>query len=257
MFDLLPDGTLPAYGLYLMRTSALVLAAPLLGMGTGVSSYKVALTVAVAVVLYLATGDPMPGVGPGEYVLLAMRELLVGLFLAFVVHIAVLGVHVAGTLIGHEMGFMMSNVLDPVTGISTPLIVKLYEGFFFLGLLAVDGHHWLLRALGASFEHAPVGFLDFNQSASGVLVDMFGQMFAAGLTLAAPVMVLLAIVSMVMGIFARVVPQLNVLEVGFTLRVAAALFAMFLFSPLLSPALSRMFGMLSDGLEAGLTVIGG
>ncbi len=250
-------GLIEAFGLYLVRTSALVLGAPLLGSGAGFTGYRVALIVSLAAVLYASLGSPLPETTlPIEFGLLALREVLVGLYLAFIMHLVTLAVRVGGELIGHEMAFNMAAIVDPGTGVRTPLITRFYEGIFFIALLAVNGHHFLLRALGASFERAPVGELSFAAGASDLLLAQLTQMFQAGVTFAAPVMVLLMIVSILIGLLARVVPQMNVLEIGFTVRIAVALAAMFLFAPLLAPAMGGLFPSLMTGLDAGLEILG-
>ena len=163
-----------------------------------------------------------------------------------------MAVRVAGHMVGHEMTFSMSSLVDPATGINTPVITRMYEGFFFLGLLAVDGHHWLIRTLAGSFERAPVGRMAFESDAVSILLSLFKEMFAAGITFAAPVLALLSIVSLMIGFLSRAVPQLNVLEVGFTLRIIVGFAALFLFAPLIAPALQDLFAHLDAGLGAVL-----
>jgi len=252
----IPVGTIAAFGLYLVRTSALLLASPLLGNGAAFSGYKVALVAVVSFALYGATGEPLTeAVGPVEYALFCMREALIGLSLAFVLQAVVIAVRVGGELVGHEMAFNMSSQVDPSTGISTPLITRMYEAFFFLGLLAVDGHHLILRALSDTFFSTPVGAVDFSEGVIPYLLEFFGELFRAGITFAAPVMVVLLLVSILIGLLARAVPQMNVLEVGFTLRISAALIALFLFAPLLAPALRVLYERLDTGLVGILEVL--
>ena len=80
-------------------------------------------------------------------------------------------------------------------------------------------------------------------------------MFSAGIVFAAPVMVFLMLVSLLIGLLSRAVPQLNVLEVGFTLRVSVAMLAMFLFAPLLEPAMMRLYEGLILWLDRGLDAL--
>ena len=54
-------GTIAAFGVYRVRTSALVLATPLLGNGAAFSGYKVALVALVSFALFSATGAPLEG----------------------------------------------------------------------------------------------------------------------------------------------------------------------------------------------------
>ena len=254
MLELAP-GTLAGFGLYLVRVSALVLAAPMIGNASPFSGYKVGLIAALSLLMYSVGGEPVGSVGPIAFGAMAMREVLLGLVLAFVLHATVIAVRVAGELIGHEMAFTMSSQVDPATGISTPLITQVYEGFFLLGLLAVDGHHLLFRALSDSFVRAPVGDVGVQAGLSSGVLQLFSDLFAAGLTFAAPVMVVLVLTSVLIGLLARAVPQLNVLEVGFTLRISMALLAMFVFAPLMAPAMERLYLALADGLGGVLDLM--
>jgi flagellar biosynthesis protein FliR len=87
-------------------------------------------------------------------------------------------------------------------------------------------------------------------------LSMFAEMFRAGLVFAAPVLVFLLLVSLLIGLFSRAVPGLNVLEVGFTLRVLVALGALFVFAPLLEPAMRNLHQDLLRWLERGLAALG-
>lgn len=254
--EFLPPGTLEAFGLYLTRTSALVVAAPLLGTGTGFSTWRVGLIVALSFLLYTAAGAPLDH-APGaiEYGVLVLRELLVGLFLAFILQIVLVAVRVAGEMIGTEMGFNMASQLDPITNVHTPVITQFYEIFFYLGLLAVNGHHLLFHALERSFVRAPIGIMSFSGDASWMVLTLFQQLFAAGITIAAPVLVLLMLASLLVAFVSRVVPQINVMEVGVTARIAIGLVALLLFAPLLAPALDGLYARLMNGLDLALDVI--
>jgi len=251
-----PPGTIEAFGLFLVRTSAMILAAPLLGTGATFSGYRVGLIGVLSVVFFLAAGTPtIPEVHVVGYGICAMREILVGLTLAFLLHVVVLSVRVSSELIGHEMAFNISRIVDPATGASVPVLAHMYELLFFLAFLSVNGHLWMMRALMESYERAPVGSMTFNRGVTGFLLDQFQQLFAAGITFAAPVLVLLMLVSITFGLHTKAVPQINVMEFVFHLRVSGGLVAMFLFAPLLAPALDRLLARLMEGLNAGLDAI--
>lgn len=246
--------TLAGFGLVVARTGALLAAAPILGLGVQVSGFKVALVFFVALVIHLALGMPEVPAEPLVYGALALRETLIGAFLGFLLHLATVAVHVAGEMVGQEMGFLVARQVDPVTGVQTALTTSLYENLFLLSVLSMNGHHWLLRSLGESFERAPLGELALGSGLARTTTMMFGQMFEAGIVFAAPVMVFLMLTSIGIGLLARVVPQLNVLEIGFTVRLLVAMGAMMLFTPLLEPALSglnsRFVAWLGHALDA-------
>jgi len=253
----LEPGTIEAFGLYLVRSSALVLSAPLIGTGTSFSGVKVALIASISVLFFLATGAPLEGdISSFTYILFVLREVMIGLFLGFIMLLVVLAVRVSSELIGHEMGFTMASVVDPATGVNMPLLVQIYELLFLLAILAMNGHFFLFRALADSFGRAPVGSIRFNQNVPGMALDLFGEMFAAGVTFAAPIVVMLALVSVVIALLTRAVPQLNVMEFGFNLRIAVGLVAMLLFTPMLAPAMNRLLEFMMDGLGNGLDALG-
>lgn len=254
--DLFPPGTLEAFGLYLARTSAMVIAAPLFGTGTGFAAWRVGLIASLSFLLYSVSGAPLAAQpAPIEYAALMMREVLIGAFLGFAMQAVVLAVRVAGETIGSEMGFNMASQVDPTTNVQTPVVTQIYEIFFFIGLLAVNGHHLLLRALERSFERAPVGDVVFSRDASWMALTLFQQMFVAGLTIAAPVLLLLMLASLLVGLLSRMVPQINVMEIGFTARIVVGLIALLVFAPFLAPAFESLYAALMGGLDKALDAL--
>lgn len=245
---------LAGFVLVLARTGALVLSAPLLGQGTGFSAHRVALVVFLAALLFAATGAPVDA-PPIELALMMLREVVIGIFLGTLLSLVLLAVRMAGELVGQEMGFLMARQVDPSTGIGSTLITNIYENLFLLVLLALDGHHWLLRSLERSFAFAPIGHLELGRGMAPTLFGMFSEMCKAGLVFAAPVMVFLMLISLVIGVLARAVPGLNVMEVGFTLRVLVALGAIFLFAPLMEPAMHALHREFLRWLERGLEAL--
>ncbi len=252
----LPYGLIEGFGLVLTRTSAMLLATPVLGTGAPFVGYKVALVSSVSIVLYLAQGVPLvETAGWVEYGVLVLRELVLGLGLAFLLHIVTMAVRIGSEMVGNEMAFTMANAVDPASGESLPLLSRMNETLFFLALLAMDGHHWILRALAESYERAPVGGMAFGEELIPTITAFFSQLFSAGVAFVAPVLVLLMMVSVLIGLIARAVPQVNVLEMGFSLRVAGGLTALALLSPTLSTAMGALLQHFMNGLEAGLDAI--
>jgi flagellar biosynthetic protein FliR len=240
--------------LVLARTGALIGTAPLFGQGVGFVAHRVVLTVALSFLLYVVAGGPVAA-EPVELALMMLREVLIGVFLGTLLVVVLAAVRIAGELIGQEMGFLTGRQVDPVSGVATTLIPSLYESLFVLLLLVWNAHHWLLGALERSFALAPVGRLALGARLSETVVALFGEMTRAGIVFAAPVLVFLLIVSLVIGFLARAVPSLNVLEVGFTLRVFVALIALVVLAPLFEPGMRTLQRELNHWLERGLQAL--
>lgn len=246
----IPEGTLTSLALYAIRTSTLVAGSPIYGTGFSFTGIKVALIAALTVILYSTGGEPAAApVGPVTFGAMAMREALIGLTLAFVMRTAMLAVKVSSEFIGHEMAFNMSSIVDPVTGVNVPLITQIYDWFFLIGFLMVDGHHFVLRALADSFERTPVGDVGISAGVADLTTRLFSEMFTAGLTFAAPIITLLVLTSVTIGLVARAVPNINILEMGFSLRILGGMVGMFAFAPLLAPVMSDLYEWIAEGLE--------
>lgn len=253
----LPPGSVEALGLYAARCGALILGAPLFGAPSGFATWRAAFVVMLAGVLYFAQGSPLATQPePFEYAILIVRELGVGLALAFCLQGALLAVRTAGEVVTQEIGLGYAGLVDPSNGGSTSSVSMFYEVFFYLGLFLTDGHHVLLRALTVSFEGVPVGETSFALGAAESAVALIGPMIAAGIAFAAPVLGLLFATSLLIALLGRTIPQLNVNEIGFTMRTVIGLFALFLFAPTMSPALNGLYESLESALRDTVRSLG-
>ena len=73
-----------------------------------------------------------------------------------------------------------------------------------------------------------------------------GEIFAAGLLLALPLLAALLTTNLALGILTRAAPQLNIFSVGFPLTLAMGLLVLGLALPHFAPVLERM---IQDGLQ--------
>jgi flagellar biosynthesis protein FliR len=252
----LQPGGLEAFGLYLARSSALVITAPLLGPRTGLTAFRVALILILAAIGANAGGLPAgAGLGLADaplYTTLVLRELTIGVFMGLIVQLGIFALRMAGDSIGTEMGLQMAAQADPENGISTPLISRFYEELYIIGLFSLGGHLWLVRGLMDSFKRAPVAGPALPEALGTDLLAELGRALAAGLSIAAPVLIVMSMLTMGLGLLARTVPQVNIFDLSFNLRVGLGLVAMLLFLPTLEPALASAVGHLQSALSAGL-----
>jgi len=86
------------------------------------------------------------------------------------------------------------------------------------------------------------------------MVRLCGELFAAGLIIAAPIAVLCFIVTMALGFLSRSVQQLNVFNESFTLRVVVGGSGIVIFLPLILElsrfGLERMLPAAADYFQA-------
>jgi flagellar biosynthetic protein FliR len=188
---------------------------------------KAALVLCLSLALSPAVQAGVPGTispsSPGGLVAMALAESFFGMLAGFVSSLVFVAVQVAGQIFDSEMGYGMTNVLDPAHGVQVPLM----GGFFQLcGLalfLAMDGHHFLLAGVLHTPAAFPVRTARWDQGIPQWVFDRFCESFDLGLRLALPVLVASLLAACAMGIVSRAVTQLNILVMGLPIRVLLGL----------------------------------
>jgi flagellar biosynthetic protein FliR len=213
--------------LAMLRISALVVVAPVLGSQTVPAKVKVFLSLFLTVMILPAVKTE-PGIASLSILSLfplAIKEVVLGLFLGFVAKFMFEGFHFAGHLISTQMGLGMAQLVDPESGSHSSPVGNIYSLAAIMLFLILNGHHLVISALFRTFEIIPVSKLNVIETAAKVkMTTMFNNLFAIGIKLAAPSMVTLFLIEACMGIMARIAPQMNIFFIGLPVRLAVGLF---------------------------------
>jgi flagellar biosynthetic protein FliR len=156
----------------------------------------------------------------------AVQSLLIGALLAFAVNLVFSAVRFAGTLADMQIGFGIVNSYDPYTASQISIIAQTYYLLSVLLFFACDAHHMVLRTVVQSCHVLPLFSPVQANAAAYLLVREYGQVFTLGLRLAAPVVVVLLLVSAAMGVIVKTAPQIHVMVVGFPIQIAVGLFTL-------------------------------
>jgi flagellar biosynthetic protein FliR len=116
--------------------------------------------------------------------------------------------------------------------------------FATLLFLAMNGHHLILTALVQSFHIVPLGEFSLQPLMTGRILELLGDIFMVGLRIGAPVMLAVFLTDLALGLLGRTVPQMNLLMVGFPLKIAVGLGILLVSMP--------VFILLCQGLFTGM-----
>jgi len=230
--------------LTLVRISLIVFLLPFFGGSTLPKTVKAALCLVLTLGLWPAlsfSGAELPA-SPWNLLIIVLGELVLGLVLGLVVRIVFAAVQTAGHIIGFQMGFAMMNVVDPMTGATVTLTSQLLYLVSLLLFLSLNGHLYLLRGLTQSFELVPPGSLLLVPAVTDKVLAFSSQIFVLGIKIAAPVMAAEIMVTLSLGVVAKIAPQVNVLFVGFPLKIAIGFLFLGLLFMLLSEYLQEFIG---------------
>lgn len=226
--------------LVLTRVTGLLAAFPVLGAEQLPLQLRAALAAILATIIVPVVPVP-PTLPTGVPALIALMaaELAVGLLLGTVVAWIIEAVAFAGALMDTQMGFSFVQFLDPSTNQTTSV-----SGSFLVQtasvLIFVTGlHHQMILALVDSYRVAPMG-QGVPLQAMG-LVLLLGQLLAKGFQLAFPVLAVLFLVDLVLGISGKFMPQLQLLQLSFPLKIALGMIILGLLLRELAPWLVPLF----------------
>lgn len=258
-------GQLEYFFLVLFRVSGMMISAPVLGSRSVPHRVKIGLSLAIAIILFpiLKTDEFTVYRRTLPFVLVLFREVTIGIFIGYAAMLLFVGVQLAGQLVGVQMGFGMANVIDPQSSLQVPLIAQFQYLLAALIFLCIDGHHWLLQAIAASFK--VVSFPEVLSNTNSVplypvkaavhLVEMFGNIFMIAIKIGAPVMVALFLTSVALGILARAVPQINIFILGFPIKIAVGLLSLATSLPLFVHVLQGLFLNMREDISALLSAM--
>jgi len=141
------------------------------------------------------------------------------------------------------IGLAMANIYDPTTKAQSGLTGTMYNYFIMMLLIATDMHHYILRALVDTYQIIPINGAVFDwQHLMGSMTMFVTDLMVIGFRIVLPVFACSMILSCILGIMAKVAPQMNMFAVGMQIKVLLGLGIMFLTIVLL-PSISNFIFM--------------
>lgn len=206
------------------RVSALMAVFPVFNARNVPTQLRLALCVLIA--FLIAPGLPpmsLAKVSLFEFVLLMVKEVGVGVLFGFVARMAFYMLDVAGAIITQEMGLGMASTLNPFSESRSEAPGTILYYLAAILFLALDLHHWLLVAFQQSYQALPAGRAGLNEPLFANVLAQSSRMFLVALLMAAPLISVSFVISLVFAVLGRAVPQMNVFTESFAIRTIAGL----------------------------------
>ncbi len=153
-------------------------------------------------------------------------EMAVGLLMGLMLNFVFAGIQLGGEIMGFEIGYSMIQSIDPTTMIQTNLLAVFWNLIAMALFLVLNAHHLVVGLLVRSYEIVPVGGLVFRQRGIDFLISHSTEVFLIGIRLAAPILVVMVVIDVVVGLMGRAAPSLNIMVVGFPLKLLVGLFTL-------------------------------
>ncbi|MFC0214352.1 flagellar biosynthetic protein FliR [Paenibacillus chartarius] len=250
----------PTVILILCRITSFFVVAPVFSFRTIPNSFKVGLAAAVTLITFTVVGSQSPVQMDGLFFLLIIREIMVGILLGFVATLFFNAVQIAGFYMDMQIGFSMANIIDPMTGVSSPLLGNFKFMIAIMLFLTFNGHHYFLQAIMDSYRWIPLDNGLFGQLANGSLSDFlvrtFATVFTIAFQLALPVLAAMLLTDIGLGLLTRVSPQFNIFVIGVPLKIIIGLVVLTILFPGFISLFHDLFMQMFETMKQMLGLIG-
>ena len=210
--------------LVFIRISAMFSVFPLLSGPNFPVQLRIGLS---ALVAYLVAPMLPPGALAGlefwKMVGLMASEVGVGLLLGFTSRMIFFAVEMAGWIITNQIGLTLSSDINPFTGSNSEAPAMILYYLAGVSFFSLDLHHWLLMGIRRSYTYLPIGDWHLHSALLADIIVRTTQIFVIGVQIAAPIIALSFLLSLIFSILSRAVPQMNVFVESYSVRILAGL----------------------------------
>ena len=230
--------------LILVRVSAFMVVAPIFSIAsTTPARIKIGFSVAISLLLFpLVPRDTVVYETVWQYAAVILKETAVGLGIGFMANICMNILNFAGRIIDTEVGFAMASLFDPATRTQISITGNLYTYFVMLLLVVSNMYQYVVRAVVDSYELIPVSGAEFNMGRlMTIMIQYVTDSFVIAFRIALPFFTVMFLMNVILGILAKIAPQMNMFVVGIQLNILAGLLVMVITAMLLPSVANFVF----------------
>lgn len=207
------------------RLAGLFIAAPLLSSTLIPFRLKPFIVLALACAVYPLTPAWVPPASMSIVSLVPMivGEALIGFVIGLLASLPLIAAETCGVIVGQQMGFGLAKVYNPEYDAETDV---LGQGLFFVvfgAFLAMGGLESIFRSLVATFERIGPGGIGISQAPLETLVAVAASGLELAMRMSLPVVAAILLLVVVFAVIAKTMPAINIMSVGFTVKVLAGI----------------------------------
>lgn len=219
------------YLLVFVRVTCFIFTAPFFNMNNVPKRVKVVIGVFLSYLIY-QTLQPHEAIVYNtvfEYAMIVIKEGITGLLIGLSAGICNSIILFAGRMVDMEIGLAMASEYDPTTKETASVSGIFYEYVVLMLLVVTDLHQYLIKALVETYTLIPVnGTVFHGEKLMSSMISFMSEYINIGFRICLPVFCVLLITNCILGIMAKVAPQMNMFAVGMQIKLLTGLGVMFL-----------------------------
>lgn len=226
------------------RISCFIFVAPFFSLKNTPAVVRVGISFFTSMLLYQAL-TPRDAVSYDTllwYTVIVMKEAMVGLLIGLAANICTSIVNFAGAVADMETGLSMVTLMDPATRESTSITGAFYQYVMMLLMIATGMYRYLFGAIADTFKLIPVNGAVFSgESLLNSMITFLGDYIIIGFRIVLPVFCTILLLNAILGVLAKVSPQMNMFAVGIQLKILVGLAVIFFTAGMLPGAADFIF----------------
>ncbi|MFQ3211992.1 flagellar biosynthetic protein FliR [Candidatus Njordibacter sp. Uisw_039] len=213
------------------RISACLLATPIFSAMSVNTTIRISLALVLTILIYPLHDWPIVDVLSGAGLVMLMEQVVIGVMMGLILQIVFAAVSAAGEFIALSMGLGFAMMVDPNSGVQTPVISQLFVILGTLVFVSIGGHLILIELLLDSFRLWPIGEPQLEMAMVWDVLQWSVLLFSGAAMIALPAMVVLLLTNSAIGVISRAAPSLNVFAVGFPLTLLMGIMVLIVLLP--------------------------
>ncbi|MGN0401016.1 MAG: flagellar biosynthetic protein FliR [Acetatifactor sp.] len=235
------------------RVSCFVFIAPFFSMNNAPARIRIGISFFTAMLLYqaLAPADVIVYSTVMEYALIVMKEAVTGLLIGFAATMCTSIVNFAGSIADMETGLSMVTLMDPTSRENSSITGVFFQYVLMLMMITTGMYRYLFGALADTFTLIPVnGAVFHSDRLLNSMLQFLSEYIIIGFRIVLPVFCTILILNAVLGILAKVAPQMNMFSVGIQLKILTGLGVLFFTAGLLPGTADFIFEKMKEMIVA-------
>ena len=233
LLNTLSPYSIVVYMLVLTRLTGMIVSAPFFSELHAPMMTKIWFSAIVAFIFFPLVQASKSFIIPhdmAEFIILALIEFFIGYLIGFIANLIFEGVRMSGNVLSIQTGLSMSQALDPITGVQSNELSRIYIYLATLIFLITGAYQMLFIDVFNSFAAVPMGvFPLFNENIVSSIIHLSSQIFKIAFGIALPVFSVLLITDVLLGLMSKMMPQMNIYMVAIPVKIYLGLFLIFAF----------------------------
>ncbi len=236
-------GDLEVYLLIVVRLMTFIYVCPFLGGRQTPNLVKIGYGLLLSILLYGAVPVNPPDYNSvAGYTVIVLKEAMVGLLIGLSVNLCELIAAFAGTVVDMQIGLSMVSMMDPATNQQVTITGSLYSQYLTMALIISGMYQYILKALVDSFSLVPInGAVIHSDRMLQTMLNFMKNYIVIGFRICLPIFIITFITNVVLGVLAKVSPQMNMFSVGIQIKIVVGLMIMFITITMLTDASNFIF----------------